>query len=117
VAGINNLPGYTNPELVEVLEALGNTKFSGTSSENWVHIINGLIIQGGKTPLHSGGGGWADQTVLFNAAFTKQVLGIFICPIDATYYNYYVTAVTLEQFNFGKGTSSNVQAYWFAIGV
>ena len=55
MAGINNLPGYTNPELVEVLEALGNTKFSGTSSENWVHIINGLIIQGGKTPLHSVG--------------------------------------------------------------
>lgn len=115
MAGENSLPGYSNVDLGSVLEALGTTKFSGSGSQNWVHVLNGLIIQGGTAAYHNG----QHQTIDFNVAFTKQVLGVFICPLflNNISYTFFVGSVTLQNFVFEKNITGSTTAYWLAIGV
>jgi hypothetical protein len=95
----NSIPGRNNRGergFQDILDALGETKFSTSDDSLWAQIIGGLQIQGGYIE--------AAAAVSFHAPYEKQVLGVFV-------NNGNVTEVSLTGF------TSSVSGYWWAIGV
>lgn len=110
MSGYNSISPFTDPTLVQLLETMGLTQF--VSETNWYHTISGLLIQGGYITNAATG-----TVITFNVGFTKQVLGVFIVPVNAAATDNYVSGLTINTFavNFsGAGTRS---FYWFAVGV
>jgi hypothetical protein len=104
VAGTNSIAALLKASLEDVQESVGVTQFQ--SEHEWVHIFGGLIFQGGVVSRSAE----SDITVTFNTAFPKQVLGVFITPA--------VFSVTPTRENFiVHSDGSDVQFYWFAIGI
>ena len=108
--GWNSAPAYGTGSLTDVRESIGVPQFSGTNSEQWAFIFNGLIFQGGIITVPS-----ATTVFLFHAPLTQQVLGVFIQPIikGATPG---VSATTLDTFTVDY-TGASHDCYWWAIGV
>lgn len=110
MSGYNSISPFANPTLIQLLESLGVTQF--TSETNWYHTIAGILIQGGFVSLAATG-----TTVDFNAGFTRQVLGVFLQPVNTAPVNFFVDAVTLNDFEIAHGGGGSHNYYWFAIGV
>lgn len=111
MAGVNNLPGYGNVSQDALLEALGTTKFYGTYGTGWVHIVNGLMFQGGSFDISVPG-----QAIPFNVPFTKQVFSVHLTP-RSTDDGFAVVQMTLQNFNLVKQKEPWGGFYWLAIGV
>lgn len=94
----------------ETADAIGITQFP--SETNWYHTIGGLLIQGGLIEVLSG----VTLTVDFNAAYPKQVLGVWLQPIGTSALPWNVDAVTLDTFDIVNGAADQ-EYYWWAIGV
>jgi hypothetical protein len=93
----------------EIANSLGITQFSGAS--NWFQIIGGITVQGGLLILSS-----VPQTILLNAPYEKQVLGIFIQHVGPTAQPADIDNITLSQFNISTGTIGEIY-YWFSVGL
>jgi hypothetical protein len=98
MSNLNNIPGYFDRSVQNLREAVGVTQFLQADVNSYLHIVGGIIIQGGYKI--AGGAG----AVPFQASFPKQVLGVFMNGATAS-------AVTLNGF-----TASD-SGFWFAIGV
>ena len=100
----NSISALLRGSLEEVQESVGVTQFQG--EHNWVHIAGGLIFQGGIVSCS----GDSTISVDFNTAFPKQVLGIFTTPA--------IFSLTPSLDKFVVNTDgSDIQFYWFAIGI
>lgn len=106
----NSLPPFTGATLQDLLDTLGVTQFTGATE--WFQVIGGLIIQGGFVAAHS-----STATVTFATAFPKQILTVIVQPANSAPTNFYVDAVTLEDFVISHGGGGTHDYYWFAIGV
>lgn len=105
----NSSPPYTGATLDALRESIGVPQFSGSASENWAFVFNGLIFQGGKISVPAG-----STAFDFPAPLTQQVLGVFLQTTAAA--TVYVSATTLSTFTVTHaGATHNV--YWWAIGV
>jgi hypothetical protein len=100
----NSISALLRGSLEEVQESVGITQFQG--EHNWVHIVGGLIFQGGIVSRT----GETTISVNFNTAFPKQVLGVFINPAI------FSITPSLDKFVVNSD-GSDVQFYWFAIGI
>jgi hypothetical protein len=105
MANFNSIPALLRESPRDLQESLGITQFSGENE--WVHIMNGLIFQGGIVTRS----GETDIVVPFNVSYPKQVLGIFINPAI------FIITPTLTQFTVQVSAGTDVQFYWFAIGI
>lgn len=110
MSNTNAVPPFLGGSLESALEAIGITQFpSGTG---WFQTIGGLLVQGDLKPVLAS----ASLVIPFLAVFPKQVLGVWIQPVDAAPNGGYVNAVTLAQFTVVNGASDR-SYYWWAIGV
>ena len=107
--GWNSAPAYGNPSLTDLREAVGVPQFSGTNSDQWAFVFNGMIFQGGIVEVPVGG-----ATYAFPAPFTLQVLGVFLQPLAN--HEFSVSATTLNDFTISH-TGGIHECYWFAVGV
>lgn len=94
----------------ETADAIGITQFP--SEGNWFQTIGGLLIQGGKIEVGSA----ATLTVNFNAAYPKQVLGVFVQPTGTSLLGFSVNTITLDTFDIVNAAVVR-DFYWWAIGV
>lgn len=106
----NSIAPYLFAKTKDLQEAFGITQFP--SETNWAQVIGGLIVQGGFVETASSG-----TVVPFNTAFPKQTLTVIVQPANTSPSNFYVDAVTLEQFEIAHGGGGSHDYYWFAIGV
>ena len=105
----NSAPPYIGGTLDNLREAIGVPQFSGTNSDQWAFVFNGMVFQGGlvEVPVTSG-------TFDFPAPFTQQVLGVFLQPMSN--HEFSVSAATLNDFTISH-TGGIHNCYWFAVGV
>lgn len=108
--GWNSAPTFTKLTLDDLRESVGIPQFSGTNSENWAFVFNGLIFQGGVITVPS-----AATVFGFHAPLTQQVLGVFIQP-KVKGATPGVSATTLDTFTVDH-TGASHDCYWWAIGV
>jgi len=108
--GWNSAPAYGKNTLEDLREAVGVPQFSGTNSDQWTFVFNGLIFQGGMITVPS-----ATTVFDFPAPLTLQVLGVFIQP-QTKGAAPGVTATTLSTFTVDHSGASH-DCYWWAIGV
>jgi hypothetical protein len=117
----NAINPYANASLEQVQEALGLTVFDAATGENWYHTIAGLLIQGGVVgPI---AGNTLSGLLPFNTGFPKQVLGVFLQPIDTVVagtgirYSAAVSVPDLNNFQIANDGAVAVDFYWWAIGL
>lgn len=113
MAGWNSIGAYGAQDVEALREAAGITQFP--SSTSFVHVMNGLQIQGGVTASIAIGG---TLTVAFPAPYETQLLGVFLQPINtaANYGSIDSTGTDLTQFKVKNGIVAG-SFYWWAIGV
>lgn len=106
----NSAGAYSKSSVDDLRETIGIPQFSGTNSENWAFVFNGMIFQGGVIEVPS-----AITAFDFHAPLTLQVLGVFLQPITSS-VSPGVTATTLNTFTVDH-TGVTHNCYWWAIGV
>lgn len=107
--GWNSAGAFSKSSVEDLRETIGIPQFSGTSSEQWAFVFNGLIFQGGVISVVAG-------TVAhdFPAPLTQQVLGVFLQPTAKL--SPAVSATSLSTFTVDH-TGATHDCYWWAIGV
>ena len=111
MAGTNAVIPFLGGTLGELADTIGITRFP--IANYWYQTIGGILVQGSFIGGLIGG---TTASVVFQAAFPTQLLGIFIQVAGGTQNNAYVTAQTLEGFDLVNGASIR-DYYWWAIGV
>jgi hypothetical protein len=107
--GWNSAPVYGAGSITDLREAIGVPQFSGTNSDQWAFVFNGMIFQGGVISVPAG------ITVFpFPAPLTQQVLGVFLQPTAKL--SPAVSATALDTFSVDH-TGATHDCYWFAVGV
>lgn len=120
MANENSVVPYFNASTKELTEAAGITRLSGASATEWNQLINGLIFQGGLSPVIALD---TAQAITFSVVFPTAVLGVFVqaihAPAGAGNENTgLVSTAGLSTSGFtliNDGTAK--QFYWWAIGI
>lgn len=107
--GWNSAPAYGKSSLLDLREAVGVPQFSGTNSEQWAFVFNGMIFQGGVISVAAGVVAYD-----FPAPLTQQVLGVFLQPTAKL--SPAVSTTDLNTFTVDH-TGATHDCYWWAIGV
>lgn len=107
--GWNSAGAFSKSSVEDLRETIGIPQFSGTNSENWAFVFNGMIFQGGTISVAAG-----VVAYNFHAPLTQQVLGVFLQPTAKL--SPAVSATTLNTFTVDH-TGATHDCYWWAIGV
>ena len=111
--GWNGALPYGMSNANDLRDAFGTPQF-GADGAGWSFLLNGFLVQGGKTtdiPASS------TVAIAFNTAFQKQVLGVFVQPLELSGQVFAVApGYDLEGFNLINGPVDKPY-FWWAIGV
>ena len=106
----NSAISYKEATVQELAEALSFPLFSGAEGQGWSFTLNGLLLQGNKLSITS-----PSIAVPFIEKFPLQVLGVFTQIINPNHGSCVISSVNLQGFTAHAQT--NVDIYWWAIGV
>lgn len=107
----------TNRDLVE---AGGITRIDNVNGTEWNQIINGLILQGGKSNEIALD---AFQAITFSVVYPNKVLGIFVQalyvagPLQDNSGLVDPASITTQGFNLYNDGPSAKAFFWWAIGI
>lgn len=108
---MSSVLGYGDNITTTLQEAIQLNGFA-PDGLGWFFIFNGFLVQGSKVAVADA----ANQVIPFVTGFDKQVLGVWIQPINATPKGASLDTVTLAEFTIHNSAGA-ADFYWWAIGV
>lgn len=116
----NSINPFIKATTANLLEAGGITRLGGADATEWNQIINGLILQGGKSEEIALD---AFQAIVFSVVFPTKVLGIFVQalyvagPLQDNSGLVDPASITTQGFNLYNDGPSPKAFFWWAIGI